>query len=458
MDLFFRLAGVVAAMTLAGCALQSNGMADYYKRDAAERQVQNQSMTARIQSQPLPLDSTFKLDKTAVLTVDVPAEGTEPATQVRIFTGCESMKSGMTYRRSKDWSSPYVLPADPARSISQQLCQAVRDSSWKQLPGDSEDTLLLDPGTLSMDNTRRSIWAGIDFARTRLDENEGKPYDRQLERIAIDCASSQASTRQAYRLSGETLLPPPLQPVDSALNKEQRTRLIGAVCAEPASLAQLATPVVRKKLPPEMPTPEISAALLAQVNALPQGQASHTLNHLQFTYNASSPMMPGAVVNDSPMDLYLQPGPTRGLWREQAAGALGSERVSIRWRGLIELAQTRSTRLAGKTDSSSTLTGIELDGDWQTIKPGSDIAYSKHFTDSTGKPFEQEFECSVGESFPAAQKVASLQGAARNVTCVIDSKLQTSNVYLYLEAYDLFVETSDTSMLLVQVKTLKAAQ
>ena len=44
------------------------------------------------------------------------------------------------------------------------------------------------------------------------------------------------------------------------------------------------------------------------------------------------------------------------------------------------------------------------------------------------------------------------------VTCVTDNALKTSNAYLYLEAYDLFVETSETSTLLVQVNTLKAAE
>lgn len=454
----FRLTGAVLAMSLAGCALQGNGMADYYKRAAAERQVQNQAMTSRIQTQPLPLDTTIRLGQTAVVTVNVPAEGTEPATQARLFAGCDSATLAMEYRRAKDWSSAYALPADPARNMAQQLCQAVRDSSWRQLPGDSEDILLVDPGTLGTAYARRAIWVGIDYGRTRLDEHEGKPYDRQLERVEVDCATREASTRLVYRLNGQSLLAPPVQPLDSALDKEQRARLMGAVCTEPANLAQLATPVVRKKLPPNMLTPEVSAPLLAEVSALPQGQSTHTLSHLQFTYHASSPMVPLAVINDSPLDLYLQPGPARGLWRQQATGALGSPRVSIRWRGLIELAETSGTQRAGKTGQSSTLTNIELDGDWQTLKPGSDIAYSKSFTTSTGKSFEQNFECSVGESFPATQKVTSLQGMARNVTCVADTGLKTSNVYLYLEAYDLFVETSDTSMLMVQVNTLRAAE
>lgn len=457
-NLLFRLAGVAIAVTLAGCALQGHGMANYYKREAAEQEAQNRAMATRVQSRPLPLDSTFRLDQTAVLTVDVPAEGTEPATQARLFATCGSLTLAMDYRQAKRWSSPYVLPADKARNIAQQMCQAVRDSVWKQLPGDSEDLLLLDPGTLGIVNSRRSIWAGIDFKRTRLDESEGKPYDRQFERVEVDCATRQASTRQAYRLGDQILLPPPVKPIDSALDTEQRARLIGAMCAEPTNLAKLATPVTRQKLPPDMRTPELPATLLAQVSALPLGQPTHTLNHLQFTYNASSPLVPRAVVNDHPMDLYLQSGPARGIWREQATGALGSQRVSLRWRGLIELAATSSTELAGKTDQQSTLMNIDLDGDWQKLKPGSVVTYSKHFTQSTGKPFVQKFECSVGESLPATHTVASLQGMARKVTCVTNNALQTSNEYLYLEAYDLFVETADISKLIVQVNTLRAAE
>ena len=458
MSIVFRLTGAVFAVSLTGCALQGNGMADYYKRMSAERLVQNQAMMTRIQARPLPLDTTLRLDQTAMVMVNVPAEGAAPATQARLFAGCNLSTLAMDYRREKDWSSPYVLPADPARNIAQQMCQAVRNSAWKQLPGETEDVLLLDPGTLAIDNSRRSIWAGIDYGRTRLDESEGKPYGRQFERIEVDCTTRQASTRLAYRLGEDILLPPPVQPLDSALDKEQRARLIGTVCAEPANMAQLATPVIRKKLPPNMLTPEASAPLLAQVSALPQGQPTHTLSHLQFTYNASSPLVPRAVINDHPMDLYLQPGPARGIWREQATGALGSESVRLRWRGMIELAATSRSQIAGKTDQRSNLADIDLDGDWQNLKPGSDIAYSKKFTDSAGKTFVQKFECSVGESFPATQTVASLQGLARKVTCVTDSALKTSNAYLYLEAYDLFVETSETSTLLVQVNTLKAAE
>ncbi|WP_259699667.1 hypothetical protein [Pseudomonas frederiksbergensis] len=457
MNLLSRLAGAAFAVTLSGCALHGNGMADYYKRVAAEHQVQNQAMTARIQTQPLPLDTTIKLGQTALLTLNVPAQGTEPANQVRLFALCDSAKLAMEYRRAKEWTSAYYLPADSARNMAPQLCQAVKDSSWRQLPGDGEDSVLVDAGTLGTTNARRGIWAGIDYGRTRLDETEGKPYDRQLERVEVDCTARQASTRLVYRLNGQALLPPPVQPLDSALDKDQRTRLIAAVCAEPANLAQLAAPLERKKLPPTLQTPEIAAPLLANVSALPQGQPTHTLSHLQFSYSASSPMMPLAVIKDSPLDLYLQPGPARGLWRQQATGALGREQVSIRWRGLIELASTSAQR-AGEIAQSSTLNGIDLDGNWQTLKPGNPIAYSKRFTDRAGKPFVQRFECSVGEPFPATQKVASLQGTARAVTCFANNGLNATTTYLYLEAYDLFVETSDSSKLLVQVNTLKAAQ
>lgn len=456
-NLLSRLAGAVFVVTLSGCALHGSGMADYYKRVAAERQVQNQAMTARVQAQSLPLDTTVKLGQTALVTLNVPAQGAEPANQVRLFASCDSSKLAMEYRRAKEWSSAYYLPAEVARNMAPPMCLAVRDSRWKQLPGDSEDLLLVDAGTLGTTNARRGIWAGIDYGRTRLDETEGKPYDRQLERVEIDCATRQISTRLVYRLNGQNLLPPPVQPLDGALDKDQRARLAAAVCAEPANLAQLATPVDRKKLPPILATPELPAPLLVNVSALPQGQPTHTLSHLQFSYNASSPMVPLAVIKDSPLDLYLQPGPARGLWRQQATGALGRDQVSIRWRGLIELASTSAQR-AGETAQSSTLTSIALDGNWQTLKPGNPIAYSKSFTDRAGKPFVQRFECSVGESFPATQKVASLQGTARAVTCFANNGLNTTTAYLYLEAYDLFVETSDTSMLMVQVNTLKAAE
>ncbi|EJL95801.1 hypothetical protein PMI18_05083 [Pseudomonas sp. GM102] len=46
----------------------------------------------------------------------------------------------------------------------------------------------------------------------------------------------------------------------------------------------------------------------------------------------------------------------------------------------------------------------------------------------------------------------------RKVTCVTHNALKTSNAYLYLEAYDLFVETADTSTLIVQINTLRAAE
>lgn len=169
------------------------------------------------------------------------------------------------------------------------------------------------------------------------------------------------------------------------------------MCAEPTHLTKLATPGPRrKKLPPNLPAPQVPAALLAQ--------------------------------------------------------------VSVRWRGLIELAATSDAGLDGLPAQESRLTSIDLVGDWQNLKPGSALGYSKTLTASTGKPFVQKFECSVGESFPAAQHFASLLGLARNVTCSADNGLKSSSTYLYLEAYDLFVKTAERSMLLVQVRKLKAAQ
>ncbi len=462
MNSLTRLTGTVFVLALAGCALPGNEMAEYRKRIIAEHQAQNGAMTTRVQSQPLPLDTTLRLGSSAVLLVNVPAAGIEPETQARLFANCSSLTLAMDYRQAKGWSSPFVLPADPnqtAQAMARQMCQTVQDSGWRQLPADGEDTVLLDPGTLGLNSAQRSIWAGIDYARLRLDENENKPYDRQFERVEINCATRQASTRLTYRLSDQGLLPPPGQPLDSAFDAAQRTRLIDAVCAEPSHLTKLATPgPLRKKLPPNLPTPQVAAALLAQVSALPQGQPTNTLSHLQLTYDATSPMAPSAVIKDTPVDLYLQPGPARGIWREQATGALGSPQVSVRWRGLIELATTSDTGLDGKPAQASRLTNIDLVGDWQNLKPGNALGYSKTLTPSTGKPFVQKFECSVGESAPAAQHVASLQGLARNVTCSADNGLKSSSTYLYLEAYDLFVETAERSMLLVQVKKLKAAE
>lgn len=449
----------LCASALMGCASRSDKMAEHNKRVAAERDAQNQAMTARVLAQPLRLDHTLRLGSSAVLSVNVPAEGTQPATQARLFANCKALTLAMDYRQAEDWYKPFVLSADLQQSASttaRQMCQAVEDGGWRQLPGDGEDIVMVDSGSLDLDNGQRSIWAGIDFARLRLQAST--TYDRQLERVEINCSAQQANTRQVYRMSNQGLLPPPLQPLDSALNAQQRTRLVGAVCAEPTKLAKLDTVgALRKKLPPDMPTPEIPAALLAQVSALPQGHPTHTLSHLQFTYDAASPLAPGAMVKNTPMDLYLQPGPARGIWREQAMGALGREKVIVRWRGLIELASTSGPEPTGSAERRSRLLSIGLEGDWQNLKPGSAIGYSKSFVSSEGKPFEQTFECSVGESFPAAQKVASLQGSALNVNCNADNGLKTSSSYLYLEAYDLFVETADRSMLLVQEKTLKAA-
>ncbi|QGA50417.1 hypothetical protein THH46_17660 [Pseudomonas sp. NA13] len=55
------------------------------------------------------------------------------------------------------------------------MCQTVQDSGWRQLAADGEDTVLLDSGTLSQNNAQRSIWAGIDYARLRLDETKASP-------------------------------------------------------------------------------------------------------------------------------------------------------------------------------------------------------------------------------------------------------------------------------------------
>ena len=43
--LLFRLTGAALAVSLTGCVLQGNGMADYYKRVAAEREVETVSYT-----------------------------------------------------------------------------------------------------------------------------------------------------------------------------------------------------------------------------------------------------------------------------------------------------------------------------------------------------------------------------------------------------------------------------
>ncbi|WP_263262346.1 hypothetical protein [Pseudomonas sp. RIT-PI-S] len=453
------LAAAAVAVSLAGCALRGNDDTEA-RRAAAERQARQQAMAMRVLAQPRPLDTALKMAPNAMALIDVPAQGAEPATQARLFANCDTQTLSMDYRSASGWTAVFAVaaPAPTAQATARELCQAVGSGGWRHLPGEDKDVLMIDPSSLIVKGGQRLAWVGIDYERIRLSEAQDNDYSGQIERIAVDCSTRQASARQVYRMDESSLLPPPAQPLGSALTAAQRGRLIDALCAAPATLDQLAKAVVRRKLPPNLATPQVPPALLAQVGTLPQGQPIGTLSHLQFSSNATLPIRPDVKVTDSPLDLYLEKGPGPGLWRVQTADVLTGDQVSIRWRGLIDLATVARQEPAGKLEQGRSPAGVELIGDWQNIKAGSDISYIERSAGRDGKALADTFACKVGDSAPAAQTVASLQGAARRVVCRQSAGLEKTRAYLYLEAYDLFVQTADISMLIVRLNTLKVAQ
>lgn len=458
---FPQVVGVVCVVALAGCAGSGSQFSESQKRHAAERQVQLNAMATRVLAQPLPSDTVLKLTpKFAMALIDVPAQGTEPATQARLFANCAELTLTMDYRAAQEWTSRYALPNDPAKAgaVAQQLCTVSQGGEWRKLSADGEDFLVLDPDSIKVANAQRWVWAGIDFERTRLGEDESYTYDRQLERVEIDCTARQASTRLAYRINDSALLTPPAQPLGSALSTDQRARLVGAVCAQPVALAQLPSLTPRKKRPPHIATPEVPAALLTQASAFPRGEPTSSLSHLQFTYSAHSPYMPSAAISDSPLDLYLQAGPAPGLWRVQTVGALGGDSVSIRWRGMIELASIGRIGRGDKLEQNKSPASINLTGDWKNVPAGSALSYSRASITDSGERFTVNVECLVGQPMPGGEQPASLKGKVRIVACIEREGLKSQTAYAYLEDYDLFIKVIDKSTLLVQTHTLKAAE
>lgn len=434
---------------------------DYRDSIVARLKAERSAMATRVLAQPLPLNTAIKVaPKVAMALIDVPAQGTQPATQARLFAQCDSLALSMDYRETRDWTYTSALPdqTPAARNVAEQLCQAAKGGEWRQLAADGADWLLVNPDSLTTIEGRQWAWVGIDYERSRQSEDDTYAFDRQYERVEIDCAARQIDSRLSLRGAADTLIKPPAQPFASLLSADQRNRLIGALCTSPADLAKLPTVVMRKKLPPNLATPQVPDALLTQVRSLPHGAPANSLSHLQLAYSAHSPLVPGAQINDNPLDLYLQTGPAPGLWRMQTVGALSSEGVSIRWRGLIDLATINRIGRNGKMEQRPSPESIHLAGDWKTVPAGSTLSYSKVSKSSEGKEFTQNIECKVGPSFPAAQQLASLKGEARLITCAQLEGLKSKSTHVYLEDYDLFVQTLDSSALIVQSSTLKAAE
>lgn len=458
---FPRLAGFLCVVTLAGCA-GSGGLSNSYRDGIVARlKAERSAMATRVLAQPLPLNTVIKTGPHgAMAQFDVPAQGAEPATQARLFARCDTQALSMDYRDARAWTIVSALPEQtPAtRSVTAQLCQAAKGGEWRALAANEADWLLLDPQSQAVIDGQLWVWTGVDYERARQSEDDTYTYDRQYERVEIDCAARQVNSRLSMRSVAATLLTPPTQPIASSLSANQRSQLVGALCPVTADLANLPAAIMRKKLPPNLATPQVPETLLSQARALPRGEAASSLSHLQMVYSASSPLIPGAQINENPLDLYLQTGPAPGLWRVQSVGALSSEGVSIRWRGLIDLATINRIGNSGKMEQRPSPESIHLAGDWKNVPGGATLSYSKVSKSSEGKAFTQNVECQVGPSFPASQQVASLKGEARLVTCAQLEGLKSKSTHVYLKDYDLFVQTLDSSMLIVQNNTLKAAE
>jgi hypothetical protein len=107
------------------------------------------------------------------------------------------------------------------------------------------------------------------------------------------------------------------------------------------------------------------------------------------------------------------------------------------------------TRAGEITIEKKTLTNLSFEGDWAHMPVGALLRYTAQemrlqYTNG-GKgpralvPVDDRFSCEVLSQKPASTYHPSLTGTAKVISCIKDTYQYSTDIYVYLETYGMFV-------------------
>jgi hypothetical protein len=356
----------------------------------------------------------------------------------------------------------WQLPAEQKNQYLQsaqlkQVCAQTTPPQWRVFSApEHQDWQMIDRASLNVKGDEVTFWTARVLPSEMLVPGNNALYGQVRQRWTANCALQQLTALSRFYLDNHSSVLAGNVQTDlkaigpQSLGTDER-QLVQVACGKPQSLDQYKQFEGREQSPFELPAPVVAAPVLKAIEALNMPKPEKSIQHLRRVFKDNS--VPRQY-SDEGMRLngrdskYLS-GEAGNQLTERFKGR-GSQSVKATFRGLIDLAGSEFSSRAGEiTIEDKALTNLSFEGDWAHLPVGALLRYTAQdmqFRYANGGkgpralvPVDNRYSCEVQSQKPASTYHSSLTGTAKVLSCTRDAYQYGTNIYVYLEAYGMFV-------------------
>lgn len=391
----------------------------------------------------------------------------------RFDANCGQPDAQMAYRSKAGMSLFAVKPRGyseeswqlPAEQKSQylqsaqlkQVCAQTTPPQWRVFSApELQDWQMIDRASLKVKGDEVTFWTARVLPGEMLMPGKNVLYGQVRQRWTANCALKQLTALSHFYLDAHSHvlagnMQPDLKTVGlQSLGADER-QLFQVACGKPQSLDQYKPFEGREQSPFELPVPAVAVPVLRAIEALNMPKPEKSIRHLRrvFTDKSEPRQYSDEGVRLNGRDSKYLSDETSKQLTERFKGR-GSQWAKVTFRGLIDLAESEFNNHAGEiTIENKALTKLSFEGDWANMPVGALLRYTTQdmqllYTNG-GKgpralvPVDDRYSCEVQSQKLASTYHPSLTGTAKVLSCTRDAYQYSTDIYVYLEAYGMFV-------------------
>lgn len=338
-----------------------------------------------------------------------------------------------------------------------QVCAQTAPPQWRVFSApEHQDWQMIDRSSLKVTGDEVTFWTARVLPGEMLMPGKNALYGQVRQRWTANCALQQLTALSHFYLDTQSRvlagsMQTDLKAIGSQSLSADERQLVQVACGKPQSLDQHTQFEGREQSPFELPAPVVAAPVLKAIEALNMPKPEKSIQHLRrvFKDNSQPRQYSDEGVRLNGRDSTYLSGKTGNQLTERYEDRRG-QWAKATFRGLIVLAESQFSSRAGEiTIEDKALTNLNFEGDWAHMPVGALLRYTAQemrlqYTNG-GKgpralvPVDDRYSCEVQSQKPASTYHPSLTGTAKVLSCIKDTYQYSTDIYVYLEAYGMFV-------------------
>jgi len=361
-------------------------------------------------------------------------------------------------RSEESWQLPAEQKSQYLQSAQlKQVCAQTTPPQWRVFSApEHQDWQMIDRASLNVKGDEVTFWTARVLPSEMLVPGNNALYGQVRQRWTANCALQQLTALSRFYLDTHSRVLAGNVQTDlkaiglQSLGADER-QLVQVACGKPQLLDQYKQFEGREQSPFELPAPVVAAPVLKAIEALNMHKPEKSIQHLRrvFKDNSVPRQYSDEGVRLNGRDSTYLSGETGNQLTERYKKQ-GSQWVKATFRGLIDLAESEfSSRADEISIEDKALTNLSFEGDWANMSVGALLRYTTQdmrlqYTNG-GKgpralvPVDDRYSCEVQSQKPASTYHPSLTGTAKVISCIKDTYQYSTDIYVYLEAYGMFV-------------------